>query len=168
MALFALDRIDKLNIFIGKFASFLVAIIMSIVLLEVMLRYLFNMPTIWVNETAEYLFGAYFLLGASYTLYYKGHVSVDIFYDRFPLRIQAMFDIFTSVFFFLFIIPFLWHGGVVAWDSIVGLERTQSPWAPYTFPILAILPIAGILMLLQALAIFIRNVKKVIGGYDGR
>jgi len=80
--MFQLDTIDKINRWIGKMVSIFVLLIMSITLLEVVLRYGFNRPTMWVHETSQQIFAIAFLLGSAYTLQEGGHVRVDILYRR--------------------------------------------------------------------------------------
>jgi TRAP-type mannitol/chloroaromatic compound transport system permease small subunit len=164
MSMFHLNTIDRLNERLGRIISFLIFILIGIIMFEVVMRYVFNRPTIWVNETSEFAFSAYFLLGGAYTLFHAGHVRVDIVYNRFSSRIRAVLDLITSLFFFLYMSLLLWKGGEMAWDSTMLLERSQTPWAPYIFPVMIIVPIAALLMLLQGVVIFIRTVKSFGGG----
>ena len=52
----------------------------------------------------------------------------------------------------------LWITGAQALDSIAYLERSDSAWGPYIFPVMSAAPVAAALMILQALAILIREI----------
>jgi TRAP-type mannitol/chloroaromatic compound transport system permease small subunit len=162
--MFKLDTIDKINRWIGKMVSIFVLLIMSITLLEVVLRYGFNRPTMWVHETSQQIFAIAFLLGSAYTLQEGGHVRVDILYRRLSTRGRAILEIVTSILYFLFNGVLLWKGGEMAYESVMMLEKTQTPWEPYVFHVILALPIAAILMLLQGIVDFIRNLKAVANG----
>lgn len=162
--MFQLDTIDKINRWIGKAVSFFVLLVMGITLLEVFLRYGFNRPTMWVHETSQQIFAIAFLLGSAYTLQEGGHVRVDIFYRRLSTKGRAIIEIVSSLFYFIFIGVLLWKGGEMAYESVTMLERTQTPWEPYVFHVILALPIAALLLLMQGIADFIRNLKIVANG----
>ena len=63
---------------------------------EVVSRYLFNAPTIWVQETSTYLYMWTMLAAASYTLQTRKHVHVDLVIDRLPTRPKALLEVMTS------------------------------------------------------------------------
>jgi TRAP-type mannitol/chloroaromatic compound transport system permease small subunit len=162
--MFKLDTIDEINRWIGKMVSIFVLLIMSITLLEVVLRYGFNRPTMWVHETSQQIFAIAFLLGSAYTLQEGGHVRVDILYRRLSTRGRAILEIVTSILYFLFNGVLLWKGGEMAYESVMMLEKTQTPWEPYVFHVILAIPIAAALMLLQGIVYFIRNLKTVANG----
>lgn len=162
--MFQLDTIDKINRWIGKMVSIFVLLIMSITLLEVVLRYGFNRPTMWVHETSQQIFAIAFLLGSAYTLQEGGHVRVDILYRRLSIRGRAILEIVTSILYFLFNGVLLWKGGEMAYESVMMLEKTQTPWEPYVFHVILAIPIAAALMLLQGIVDFIRNLKTLANG----
>jgi TRAP-type mannitol/chloroaromatic compound transport system permease small subunit len=159
-----LRSIDSISEWTGKMVSFLIIVITGVTIWEVILRYIFNSPTIWAFDAAYLIFGAYGVLGGAYTLYFKGHVNVDILYGRLPLRVRAIVDLVTSIFFFLFCGLLLWKGGEMAWDSLKIMERGSSAWSPPVYPIKLTIPLGAFLLLLQGTAKFIRDLFKVIKG----
>ncbi|MGD8564298.1 MAG: TRAP transporter small permease subunit, partial [Desulfarculaceae bacterium] len=96
-------RIDALNDWLGRWVSFCVIPIAALVLFEVVLRYVFNSPTVWANELTQMLFGAYVILSGAYIMRWGGHVNVDILYSRLSDKTRAVMDIATSFLFFLFV-----------------------------------------------------------------
>jgi TRAP-type mannitol/chloroaromatic compound transport system permease small subunit len=118
----------------------------------------------WVHETSQQIFAIALLLGSAYTLQKGGHVRVDILYRRLSTRGRAILEIVTSIFYFLFNGVLLWKGGEMAYESVMMLEKTQTPWEPYVFHVILAIPIAAALMLLQGIADFIRNLKTLANG----
>ena len=159
-----LDTLEKINIWIGRVVSYLILVIMVITLIEVLMRYGFNSPTIWVHETSQQLFAIAFLLGGAYTLARDGHVRVDIFTRRLSDRGRAIMEIINSFFFFIFSGLLLYLGAEMGWESILMMERTQTPWEPYIFHVIAMIPLAALLLVIQGLIILLRNIQILTQG----
>jgi TRAP-type mannitol/chloroaromatic compound transport system permease small subunit len=152
--------IDNINIWVGKIISFLIVIMTLIMVFEVVMRYIFNAPTIWSFETTTMLYGSYFMLVAGYTLLNNAHVSVDFIYERRTKRGKAIMDIISYlVFFFPFVIVILIEGYKYALESWMILEHSWSVFGPPLYPYKSIIPITAFLLLIQGLAVFIRNVQ---------
>ena len=152
-----LTIIDRLNDQVGKIVSMLIIFMVLVLVYEVVLRYIFNAPTLWAHETSEYFFGVHFFLGGAYALRHAAHVNVEVIYSRFSPRFRAILDIITSVFFFLICAVLLWKGGAMAWTSLMKMEHTNTVWAPPLYPLKMMVPIGAFLLLLQGLAKFIRD-----------
>lgn len=147
------QRIDKLNDVIGKGVSFLIVPMIAVMVLEVILRYFFNAPTIWALESVQIMFGFMFLLGAGYTLKEDGHIRVEIAYMYTSQRAQAAMKIFALLFVFFYCGTVLYYGSLKAYESIMITEQHFSVWSPYIFPSLSCIPIAALLMILQGVSI---------------
>ena len=157
-----LNWIDKISEYSGKIVSFLVLLMIGIVTYEVVARYVFNSPTLWAHETAQYIFGSFTILGGAYVLLRESHVRMDIIYSRVSPRTQAILDIITAPLFFAFIGVLLWKGGQIAWSSIELLEKSNSQWRPPIYPVKAMIPLAAFLILIQGIARLIRNIQRAI------
>ena len=153
-----LKFIDAANDRVGNLLSYFLFLFFVLLLMEVVLRYFFNSPTVWANELAQLLFGAYAILAGGYILRTGGHVNVDILYARLPRKTRAALDIFTSLLFFLFCGMLLIYGGSLAWDSLSRFEHSQSAWNPPLYPAKLMIPLAAILIMLQGLAKLIRDI----------
>ncbi len=164
-----LGFIDKLNEWVGRIFSILCLFMVAVIMLEVVLRYVFNNPTRWAHETSAMLFGAYFILTGGYLLRHRGHVNMDIFYNRLSLRGRAILDLCSAPFFFIFCGLILWEGGRMALASLLIFENTTSVWGPPWYPLKLTIPLGALLILLQGLAKFIRDLKvlKVANGGRG-
>jgi len=161
-----LSLIDSMNEWVGKTASYLILVLAVIVGYEIVMRYGFNRPTIWVNELSAMLFGTVMIIGGAFTARYNGHVGMDIVYNRLSVRKRAVLDVIS---FFLLFLPLLgvlvWKGGASAWKSVMMLEHDSSQWGPPLYPIRIILPLGALLFLLQAAAKLVRDLI-VLFGWD--
>ena len=154
-----LNVIDKISELTGKGISWIVLILTAILGYEVLMRYFFNAPTKWVYDISYMLGGTFFLVGASYTLRMKGHVRIDIFYNRFSPRGQALIDVIFTVIFFLplwiglcyKLIPYVY----LSWQ--IGERSLESYWRPPIYPFKTVMPIGVFLLILQGIAEFIRS-----------
>jgi TRAP-type mannitol/chloroaromatic compound transport system permease small subunit len=155
--------IDSTNKAVGKFSMYLVFAMMGILLFESISRTLFDRPHIWVVETAQFLMAAYYLLGGGYSLILDGHVRMDLLYGRWSARRQALADVITA-FLLIFYMVFLLTGGISA--SKYALKYGQvnyTPWGPPLAPIKIIMTIGILLMLLQVIATFFKDLAKARG-----
>jgi TRAP-type mannitol/chloroaromatic compound transport system permease small subunit len=159
-----LASIDATNDWLGKIASFIVLPLIAVIIYEVVLRYVFNDPTIWVHETSALLYGGLLMLGGAYTLRHRGHVNIDILYNRLSPRWQAILDIVTSFVFFLFCVALIWKGAEFAQASWRVLETSSTSFRAPLFPSKTLIPIGGSLLLLQGLAKFIRDTITIVKG----
>ena len=158
-----LKMIDKLNETVGNFASFGVPLLGFLVLYEVIMRYVFNSPTIWVHDTSQFLFGATYMLGAGFTLMLRKHVNMDMLYVRFSIRGKAWSDAVTGVLVIIFLSVLVWQSGLMAWESVIFREvLTQSVFEPPLYPIKIIFFLGCVLFLLQALAQFLRDIATIV------
>jgi len=153
-----LKFIDAVNERVGNLLSYFLFFFFVLLLMEVVLRYFFNSPTVWANELAQMLFGAYAILAGGYILRTGGHVNVDILYSRLSRKQKAVLDIVTSSLFFLFCGMLLVYGGSLAWDSLARFEHSQSAWNPPLYPAKLMIPLAALLLMLQGLAKLIRDI----------
>jgi TRAP-type mannitol/chloroaromatic compound transport system permease small subunit len=162
--LFAFMRgITWLNERVGRFAAYFILAIFVLLFAEVLLRYFFRTPTVWTNELAQLLFGAYAVLSGGYLLARGGHVNVDIVYSAFPRRTKAGIDVVTSVLFFVFVTILLWQGAIFALEAAAKLETSHSAWNPPIWMFKAMIPIGAGFLLLQGIAKLIRDIRIAIG-----
>jgi TRAP-type mannitol/chloroaromatic compound transport system permease small subunit len=162
-----LHGIDRLNYWVARIVSWSVVVIIAATVYEVIMRYIFNSPTIWVFEFNYLLHGPYFLLLGAYTFAINGHVNVDVFYGRFKPRVKAIIDLFTMPLFFFFIGMMFIYGGQFFLNSFSFRENLSSAWAPPVYPVKIIIPLAAALIMLQGIAKYIRCLHLAITGREG-
>jgi TRAP-type mannitol/chloroaromatic compound transport system permease small subunit len=160
--------IDKLSTITGKFTGFGVPLLGIIVLYEVIMRYVFNSPTIWVFDISQFLMGAIYFLGAAYTLMRNKHSNMDMIYVRLSAKGKAVIDVITGVLALTFLAVLVWQSGLMAYESVLFNETfTQSAFEPPLYPIKIIFFIGCVLFLLQFLANFMNNLAIIFGKVSG-
>ncbi len=154
-----LQTIDDINEWIGRVASFGYVIILLIQMMEVILRYVFNSPTIWAWDVNAQLFMGVSILGGAYVLLHDAHVRVDVLYGRVSEKKKAIFDLisYTLTIFALAILT--WQLADMMWESWRIKERSWSLFAPPIYPIKSIFFIGVFLLLLQTIAHVYRRLR---------
>ena len=157
--------IDAVSEWSGRIFSWFVIAIISLSLFEVFTRRFLGKPTIWTHEIISYLFCGAVLLTIGYTLKYKAHANVDIFYEKFSPKARAVLDLITYA---LFLVPFtivvLYEGTRFAAMSWEMMERTPSAFNFYIFPAKTMLPVGFFLVALQMISDIIKNIVFLIKG----
>ena len=146
--------VEKNNKVVGKVSCNLIFVFMVLMVYEVIARYFFERPTIWVHELCGYLFAAYVALTGGWVLLEKGHVAVDIIYQYFPRKVKYTADIVVSIVsLFMFIVLF-WQGYKYAWHAFSTNQHSHTLFGPLLWPVKAMLPIGCVFFILQILADF--------------
>lgn len=158
------DGISTLNDWVGRISAFLIPLIMIILSCEVVLRYIFNRPTIWAMETSQLLMCTFVGLGGAYTALKGGHVNVDIVVDRLTPRKRAAADLVTVPPLLVFLSVFLWKASESAFESVEILERSGTFYDPPIYPVKVFMALGALLLLLQALAKSIEDIRIVVKG----
>jgi TRAP-type mannitol/chloroaromatic compound transport system permease small subunit len=156
--------IDWVTDGIGRAISFLVYPMIGVLVWEVLMRYLFNHPTIWAHELSALLYAVFFLIGGAYTLRWRAHINVDVLYARLSPRSRAVLDLVTWLLFYFFCSVLLWQGSQAAWKSFLRLERASTVWEPYVWPVKFCIPLAALLMLLQGFTKTISDLYLIFTG----
>jgi TRAP-type mannitol/chloroaromatic compound transport system permease small subunit len=158
--------IHDVNDWVGRMVSLLVIPLAGLLLMETVMRYVFNSPTLWAGELTQMLFGAFAVLAGGYVLRWEGHVTVDIVYSRLPPRVKRIVDIVTSPLFFMFCGVLLYVGGSMAWDSLTTWEHSESAWNPPVYPVKMMIPLGALLLFLEGLTKLANDILGLIKGPD--
>ena len=156
--------INAVSEYSGEMVKWLFLPITFVVFYEVVVRYFFNAPTTWGYELTGYLFGTCSMLGGAYCLHFDMHVRMGLIRDRVSPRTRALIDILMMLFMLFFISVLLWKSSGYAYDTTITLERSTTVWAPPYWPYTIILPLAALMLLLQALSIFLKNIVIAVKG----
>ena len=155
--------VDATNRVVGTFSMYLVFLMIGILLYEPIARNLFDVSSIWAVETAQFTMAAYYLLGGGFSMILKGHVRMDLLYGRWSEKKKATFDVFTGLF-MIFYLVFLLIGAYSSIEyAVMYGQKNRSAWAPYMAPIKIIMGTGVLLMLLQAIATFFKDLAKARG-----
>ena len=130
----------------------------SIMLYEAISRYFFANPTTWSFEFSKMSFGFYMIWAGAYTMLQGEHVTMDIFYSKWSPRAKAIMDSITFVFFMIFVSLLLYLVTTDAINSISFKETSNSTIAQPLYHWRASLAVGILLLLLQGVAEFIKNI----------
>lgn len=156
------DKIDAFNKAEGELASLLVIPLLGVVAFEVVMRYVFNAPTIWGFEATTFLYGVHFMLGYAYTELKDGHVKVDVFTNRFSSRVQTVLRLVTHLVIFLPVMLCLTLWSLkFGWTSLMMLEVDSTSWAPPIYPFKLLMGLAFLFLLLQGISNIIRCILEL-------
>ena len=161
-ACFYVQAIERVNHLIGRCVTYGIFIMLAILLWSSISKTFF-VPSLWTLEMAQFAMVAYYILGGPYALQMNANVRMDVFYERLSKRNQLIIDSIT-IFFLIFYLCVLFYGAI---DSTIYAlqynERSATAWRPYLYPIKIIMVIGIVLMLLQCLALFIKDIAKLYG-----
>lgn len=146
--------IDSLSMWVGKAFGWLILVLTLGVSYEVFVRYVLSAPTTWAFDFSYITYGAMFLMAGAYTLSRNGHVRADVLYRFWKPRTQASMDLALYILFFMpAVAAFIYSGWNYAEMSIRFREVSIfSPAGVPVFPLKALTPLTGVLLLLQGIA----------------
>jgi TRAP-type mannitol/chloroaromatic compound transport system permease small subunit len=155
-----LNAIDEFSTWIGKAAAWLIIVLMTVVCVEVFKRYILNAPTAWIFDAENMLYGTCFMLCGAYTLAQNAHVRGDFLYSSMRPRTQAMLDLVLYVIFFLpGIAALIYSGWIFAVESwVINEHSTVTADGPPVWQFKFMIPLAGLMVMIQGLAEIIRCV----------
>jgi len=156
--------IDTIDDFVGKIAKYILIIILFTLMFEVIARYIFNSPTIWVQDVSKQALCAMGALGGGYAMLYNQHVRVDVFYGSWSDRTKAIVDICTCGLYFIFMAFLVYQTIISCIDSWTFNERMASVFAMPLYYVKTIIPIGAILIMLQAISKLIHDIITVVTG----
>jgi TRAP-type mannitol/chloroaromatic compound transport system permease small subunit len=152
-----LHAADRISMAVGKAFAWLIVVLMLLVVAEVFKRYALNAPTAWIFDASNMIYGTLFMMGGAYTLCQDGHVRGDFFYGSAKPRTQATLDLVLYVLFFIpGVIALTWAGWTYAADSWAIREQTFNADPLPLYPFKAVIPLAGLIVLMQGLAEILR------------
>ncbi|HPQ42678.1 MAG TPA: TRAP transporter small permease subunit [Syntrophales bacterium] len=146
----------------GNIASLLIIPLLFVVVYEVFMRYGFNRPTIWGFEVTMFIYGMHYMFGLSYMDHYDGHVKVDVFVTRMPLKTQLIIKILNHL---IISLPVLI--GLLIWTTLFGitstgyLEKNWTSWAPYIWPYKDLMALGVFFLLLQDVSNLLKTIRQL-------
>ena len=119
---FIVRAIDALNEHIGRTVAWFALIMVLMQFTVVLLRYVFGLGFIPMQESILFMHSLLFLVGAGYTLLHDGHVRVDIFYGAASRERKALVN-FVGV--FIFLLPLC---AVMTWKGLIFVGQSVRVW----------------------------------------
>jgi TRAP-type mannitol/chloroaromatic compound transport system permease small subunit len=161
-------RIDRFTDVCGLLVAWLVVPLVLAVAYEVIARYFFSSPTIWVFDVTYMLYGTIFMLGAAYALHKGAHIRTDFFFEAWSTRTKGVIDsVAYLVFFFPSLILFLvvsWEEGLYAFE--INETSEQTPWRPILWPFKMVVPLTCLLLIIQGVSETIKSLHAAVTGVE--
>ena len=158
--------IDRLSNRLGRIFSWLTLTMVIVMAAIVVLRYVFQIGSIALQESIIYINAFIFTFGVAYTLKEQGHVRVDIFYSRIDEKKRAWVDLFGSLFFLVpstcFIIWISWDYVAVSWRIREG--SAESSGLPFVYLLKSAILVLPTLLLLQGISEIVKSISAIKRG----
>lgn len=158
------ERIDAFIDWTGRSVAWLTLLMVLITTLVVILRYVFDMGWIAMQESVQYLHAAVFMIAAAYTLKHNGHVRVDIFYCRLGDRGKAWVDFLGTLLMLIptlvFVIWVSWHFVSESW--LIHESSPQTGGLPGVYLVKSLIPLMAVLLLLQGISMLLRSLGTLL------
>jgi C4-dicarboxylate transporter DctQ subunit len=136
-------------------AVLVLVFIVVIVLMEIILRYFLNQPTLWTYEVTEYTLLWLTFLGTAWTLKEDGHVIVDLVPNALKPRPRNILFIVVSILGIIVCLIYTVYGIRVVADLLERGRIVSSVLRPEAWMLFIIIPLGNILLTLQ----FIRRTQ---------
>lgn len=159
--------LDAFSIRVGHAVSWLTLLMVLVTFVIVVLRYVFGIGLIWLQESLTWMHAAVFMLGAAYTLQREEHVRVDIFYRKMSEQQRAWVNLLGVLVFIFPMCAFFVYESIdyvaASW-SLREVSRNSGglfyPAVPLLKSVLVIMPVA---VALQGLALLLRATQVIRG-----
>jgi TRAP-type mannitol/chloroaromatic compound transport system permease small subunit len=149
------------------FAALLAPLVLANAI-EVFMRYALGSPTVWALETTVMAFGAFFMLGAAYTLQKGAHVRTDVLWESFSVRTKGIIDSVGYVVFFIpsmLLLLYISFGEFLyAWE--INELSNYGAWRPIIWPLRGVVPATAFLLLLQVVSELLKSLWAAWSGEE--
>lgn len=160
-----LSWIEALNEFVGRAVSWLMLGVVIGCFTVAILRYVFSIGWIWMQESYIWIHAVVFMLAMAFTLLHDSHVRVDIFYRSASSRYKAWTDLLGTIFFLLPTLGVIWWVAYpYVWISWVRLEASREAGGlPALYLLKSVVLVFIALMMLQGIATVLRCILVIAG-----
>jgi len=152
--------VDTLSRWTGSSIRWLAMLLVAQISFEVIMRFVFDKPTIWGYETSMMIGGAMYVLAFSYATLKGSHVRIDVFYRSMKPRTQALVDVIGALICFfplmIMLTVFSTTAAMKAWR--IHETSIESTWFPPLAPFRTVVVVGFVLVTLQGLAQFVRDI----------
>lgn len=122
--------LDRLAVFIGRLTMMLIVLLCCVMIYEVVLRYVFEAPTLWANELSLWLAGFVFLCAGLYAMQQRSHIRIFLLYDMLPRALQRTCDCISTLLIVTFAFFLVYGGYGEAFDKFYRWETFGTAFDP--------------------------------------
>jgi len=151
--------------FVGLLVALTLLGLLFTIFHNVIMRYFFDGGTIGMQELEWHLFSCVFLFGIGYSLKENTHVRVDVFYEHFGEKAQAIINIIgTLVFLMPFSVLVIYYGIDFSKEAYALNETSGDPGGlPYRWLIKGAIPASFTFTVLCGLYVIIEQLDILMG-----
>ena len=154
--------IERFTDLTGRAASWLVLVIVVLMAVNVLLRYMFSVGTVWAQELEWHLLAPLILFGMSYALLHGEHVRVDVLYAHFSPRKQLYVELLSSALSVAISLIIIWLSLKYVHQAWAIGEQSSDPGGlPYRWLLKALIPIGFLFFILQSVAMALGTLDKL-------
>lgn len=161
------NLIERLSETTGKLVSWMTLAMVIVMFVIVVMRYIFDVGLIWLQESVIWMHATVFMVGAAYTLKHEEHVRVDVFYGSMSARRQAWVNTLGVL---LFLLPLCGFLAVKSFDFAMtswSMREASMESGGLPYPVLplvkSVLVIMPVTVGLQGLSLLYRSVSCLRG-----
>ena len=147
---------------IGLISSFLILILIILVSLSVILRYVFSIGFVWLQDLYIWIHAIFILLGISYTLKKDEHVRIDLLYRSWSKKTKNIINFVGILIFGVPVTYFLIKNGSDYFIRSYNLNESskESGGLPNIFILKFFIFFLGLLMFLEIIRQILNFFKK--------
>ncbi len=147
---------------IGLISSFLILILIILVSLSVILRYVFSIGFVWLQDLYIWIHAIFILLGISYTLKKDEHVRIDLLYRSWSKKTKNIINFVGILIFGVPLTYFLIKNGSDYFIRSYNLNESskESGGLPNIFILKFFIFFLGLLMFLEIIRQILNFFKK--------
>jgi len=157
--------LDGVVLGIGKVVAWANGLLVLAIIINVILRYVFAMGQVFLEELQWQLYAVAVMIGLSYSQVVDSPIRVDILHQRFSRRTKAKWEIFGILVFLLPWIIILLLQGLDFWNESWRVnEHSDSPLGlPFRWIIKAVIPISFTLLGLATVSRLVSSFAVIFG-----
>jgi len=160
--------IDGFSRITGQLISLTMLFLVLSISYEVVARYFFRAPTVWVFESSTMANGSAFMLGCAYALYKGAHVRTDIFWENYSERTKGIVDLVSYLLLFF---PVMITIMVISVDDVIhsyvtGERSQESLWRAIMWPFRAVIPLSAFLFMIQGASEVLKCLYQIRNGRE--
>ncbi|MCW8900840.1 MAG: TRAP transporter small permease subunit [Gammaproteobacteria bacterium] len=154
-----INKLEQISELSGRLIAWLTLFIVLITFMVVVLRYMFDIGSIALQESISYMHALVFMLGAAYTLKHDSHVRVDIFYRKMSIIKKAWVDLLGTLLLLfpvcLFIMFSSWEYVLTSWSQLE--ESGEAGGLAFVYVIKTTLLVMPLLLMFQGAALALKS-----------
>ena len=155
----AVRCVERLIDALGRLTLWLTLVMISLVAVNVLLRYTLSFGSVWAQELEWHLLAAVILFGMSYALQRGDNVRVDVFYADFGPRLKFVVDLVSYALTLLIALVFLKLSlGYVGQAWAIDEGSPDPGGIAHRWAVKSLIPLGFALLALQTLAATARRV----------